>query len=99
MTLGELPLAAELDLPIVVVVLNDGSLSLIQLKQAKMQMARRGVDFQGPRFDLIAQACGGEGVRVETLAAFERAFDAALKARKFTVIDACVDPAEYMEQM
>jgi acetolactate synthase-1/2/3 large subunit len=99
MTLGELPLAAELDLPIVVVVLNDGALSLIKLKQAKMQMAQRAVDFAGPRFDQVAQACGAVGVRVENLAAFEAAFDQALKARKFTVIDAVVDPAEYMEQM
>jgi len=99
MTLGELPLAAELDLPIIVVVLNDGALSLIKLKQAKMQMAQRAVDFAGPRFDLVAQACGAVGVRVESLAAFEAAFDQALKARKFTVIDAIVDPAEYMEQM
>jgi acetolactate synthase-1/2/3 large subunit len=99
MTLGELPLAAELDLPIIVVVLNDGALSLIKLKQAKMQMARRAVDFAGPRFDLVAQACGATGVRVESLSAFEAAFDRALAARKFTVIDAVVDPAEYMEQM
>jgi acetolactate synthase-1/2/3 large subunit len=99
MTLGELPLAAELDLPIVVIVLNDGALSLIKLKQAKMQMDKRGVDFAGPRFDMIAQACGAVGVRVETQAAFEAAFDAALGSRKFTVIDAIVDAAEYMEQM
>ncbi|MBL8832335.1 MAG: thiamine pyrophosphate-binding protein, partial [Rhodospirillales bacterium] len=99
MTAGELPLAAELGLPIVVVVLNDGALSLIKLKQAKMQMAPRAVDFAGPRFDLLGQACGAVGVRVETLAAFEKAFAAAVSSRKFTVIDAVVDPAEYMEQM
>jgi acetolactate synthase-1/2/3 large subunit len=99
MTAGELPLAAELGLPIVVVVLNDGALSLIKLKQAKMQMAPRAVDFKGPRFDLMGQACGAVGVRVETLAEFEKAFAAAVSSRKFTVIDAVVDPAEYMEQM
>ena len=99
MTAGELPLAAELGLPLVVVVLNDGALSLIKLKQAKMQMAPRAVDFKGPRFDMMGQACGAVGVRVETLAQFERAFAQALSSRKFTVIDAVVDPAEYMEQM
>ncbi|MBL8806750.1 MAG: thiamine pyrophosphate-binding protein [Rhodospirillales bacterium] len=99
MTAGELPLAAELDLPIVVVVLNDQALSLIKLKQAKMQMAPRAVDFKGPRFDRMGEACGATGVRVETLPAFEKAFAEALAARRFTVIDAVVDPAEYMEQM
>ena len=92
-------LAAELGLPIIVVVLNDGALSLIKLKQAKMQMAPRAVDFAGPRFDLLGAACGAHGVRVDTQAGFEEAFTAALAARKFTVIDAIVDPAEYMEQM
>jgi acetolactate synthase-1/2/3 large subunit len=80
-------------------VLNDGALSLIKLKQAKMQMAPRAVDFKGPRFDLMGEACGAVGVRVETLAEFEKAFAAAVSSRKFTVIDAVVDPAEYMEQM
>jgi acetolactate synthase-1/2/3 large subunit len=99
MTAGELPLAAELDLPVVVVVLNDQALSLIKLKQAKMQMAPRAVDFKGPRFDRIGEACGAAGVRVETLVQFEKAFAEAVSARRFTVIDAVVDPAEYMEQM
>jgi acetolactate synthase-1/2/3 large subunit len=68
-------------------------------KQAKMQMAPRAVDFKGPRFDTMGEACGAVGVRVETLAEFEKAFAAAVSSRKFTVIDAVVDPTEYMEQM
>lgn len=99
MTAGELPLAAELGLPIVVVVLNDSALSLIKLKQAKMQMAPRAVDFKGPRFDALGEACGAKGYRATTLAEFEAALDAALKAKRFSVIDAIVDPSEYMEQM
>src|ERR1035437_10877619 len=39
MTQGELAVAAERNLPIVVVVLNDASLSLIKLKQSKMNLA------------------------------------------------------------
>jgi len=45
MSLGELAVIAEKELPIVVVVLNDSALALIKLKQAKMQMAPRAVDF------------------------------------------------------
>jgi acetolactate synthase-1/2/3 large subunit len=99
MTAGELPLAAELGLPIIVVVLNDSALSLIKLKQAKMQMAPRAVDFEGPRFDALGEACGAKGYRAASLAEFEVALDAALKSKRFSVIDAVVDPAEYMEQM
>jgi acetolactate synthase-1/2/3 large subunit len=99
MSLGELAVAAEHRLPIVVVVLDDQALALIKLKQAKMQMAPRAVDFAGPRFDLLAQGFGIDGFRAETLGEFERAFEAALATRHPTVIDAVVDPAEYWEQM
>jgi acetolactate synthase-1/2/3 large subunit len=99
MTQGELALAAERDLPIVVVVLNDGALSLIKLKQAKMQMSPRAVDFASPRFDIIGQGFGADAQRVETLGAFAAALRGAVASRRFTVIDALVDPAEYMEQM
>ena len=99
MTLGELAVAAEHDLPIVVVVLNDASLSLIKLKQSKMGMKPQAMDFKSPRFDMIAEGFGARGVRVDTLEAFSSAFAGAVAARRFTVIDAMVDPAEYWEQM
>jgi acetolactate synthase-1/2/3 large subunit len=99
MSLGDIAVAAEYDLPIVVIVLDDQALALIKLKQAKMQMAPRAVDFVGPRFDLLAQGFGAAGLRVETQEAFEAAFDAALRSKKLTVIDAVVDPSEYWDQM
>jgi len=99
MSLGDLALAAELDLPLVVVVLNDDALSLIKLKQSKMQMAPQAVDFRSPRFAEIARGMGGAGVRVDSLAGFTEAFEQAVASRRFTVIDAVVDPTEYLEQM
>jgi acetolactate synthase-1/2/3 large subunit len=99
MTQGELALAAERDLPIVVVVLNDGALSLIKLKQAKMQMSLRAVDFASPRFDIIGQGFGADAHRVETLGEFAFALRGAVAGRRFAVIDALIDPAEYLEQM
>jgi acetolactate synthase-1/2/3 large subunit len=115
MTQGELAVAAERKLPIVVVVLNDASLSLIKLKQSKMNMvsgddrrsrlgaAKRAqysaTDFVSPRFDMIAEGFGAKGVRVATIAAFAKALREAVASRRFTVIDAEIDPAEYWEQM
>ena len=99
MTLGEVALAAEENLPIVIVVLNDHKLSLIALKQDKMKMESRGVNFRSPNFATIAKGFGAEGVRVTTLAEFETAFEKAVASRKLTVIDAVVDPSEYWEQM
>ena len=99
MSLGDMALAAELDLPLVVVVLNDDALSLIKLKQRKMQLEPRAVDFRSPRFDVLAAGFGAVGRRVATLRDFEAALDDAVAARRFTIIDALVDPAEYLEQM
>ena len=99
MTQGELAVAAERNLPLIIIVLNDAKLSLIALKQDKMGMAARGVDFVSPDFTRIAQGFGAHGVRVDSLEGFESAFDAALAARRLTVIEAIVDPAEYWEQM
>jgi acetolactate synthase-1/2/3 large subunit len=99
MSAGELAVAAELGLPIVLVVLNDSALSLIKLKQDKMQLPAEGVDFGTHRFDLLAGMVGGVGRRVADLAGFEAALDAALAARRLTVIDAVIDPREYWEQM
>jgi acetolactate synthase-1/2/3 large subunit len=99
MTQGELAVAAERNLPLIIIVLNDAKLSLIALKQNKMGMRSRGVDFQSPDFARIAQGFGAHGVRVDSLAGFDAAFDAALGARRLTVIEALVDPAEYWEQM
>ena len=99
MTLGELAVAAERKLPLVIVVLNDAKLSLIALKQDKMKMAPRGVDFESPDFAKIASGFGARGIYVDALPAFEEAFEEALSSRRLTVIDAAIDPAEYWEQM
>jgi thiamine pyrophosphate-dependent acetolactate synthase large subunit-like protein len=80
-------------------VLNDGALSLIKLKQAKMQMEPRAVDFGAPRFDVIGKGFGADAARVDTIEDFAAALRAAVAARRFTVIDVVIDPAEYMEQM
>jgi len=99
MSLGELATAAKHNLPLIVVVLNDASLSLIGLKQAKAGLAARATDFASPRFDGIAAGFGAHGVRVGSLAEFETALDEALAASKLTLIDALIDPREYREQM
>ena len=99
MTQGELALAAERELPIVVVVLNDAALALIKLKQSKMNMSPRATDFKSPDFAKIAEGFGAKGVRVDTIGEFGRALAEAVAARRFTVIDAHVDPSEYWEQM
>lgn len=99
MSLGELALVAELQLPIVTVILVDNDLALIDLKQSKMKMDRQGVGFVAPNFEALAKGFGLAASSVDSIAAFERALDGALSSGKPHVIAANVDPAEYWEQM
>lgn len=99
MSLGELALLAELQLPVVTVVLNDDSLALIDLKQEKLALARQGVTFASPNFAGIAKGFGIAAERVASQSDFERALTAAMDQRQPMLIEALVDPAEYREQM
>ncbi len=99
MSLGELALLAELDAPVVTVVLNDDSLALIDVKQEKLGLARQGVSFASPNFAEIAKGFGIAAERVASQAEFERALTAAMAQSRPVLIEALVDPSEYREQM
>ncbi|MBV1693470.1 MAG: thiamine pyrophosphate-binding protein [Hyphomicrobiales bacterium] len=99
MSLGELAVVAEKNLPVVSVILNDDDLALIDLKQNKMKMARQGVAFRSPDFAAIARGFGIAADRVTAIDAFEACLERALKGSAPHVIEAMVDPAEYWDQM
>lgn len=96
---GELATLTACDLPIVICVLVDDSLSLIELKQRNTQRPNLGVDFGGPGrstdFAALARAFGGHGVEVtdpDTLAHEARA---ALTRDRFTLIAARIPRRAY----
>lgn len=96
---GELATLTGCDLPIVICVLVDDSLSLIELKQRNTQRPNLGVDFGGPGlgtdFAALARAFGGHGVEVtdpDTLAAEAKA---ALTRDRFTLIAARIPRRAY----
>lgn len=99
MSLGELALLAELQLPVVTVVLNDDSLALIDLKQEKLALERQGVTFRSPNFAEIASGFGLAAERVSSQPEFERVLAEAMAAKRPALIEALADPAEYREQM
>lgn len=99
MSLGELALMAELQLPVVTLVLNDDSLALIDLKQEKLALERQGVTFASPNFAKLAEGFGIAAERVASQSDLERALAAAIGTRRPALIEALVDPAEYREQM
>ena len=99
MVIGELALLDKHKLPLTIVVFRDDTLSLIKLKQERMQLPETGVRTGSPDYTLLARAYGGVGVKVDDIASLRAAAGAALKSKTFTLIEARIDPAEYRQQM
>jgi acetolactate synthase-1/2/3 large subunit len=99
MVIGELALLEKHKLNPILVVFRDDTLSLIKLKQERMQLPETGVRTGSPDYAMVAQAYGGRGVVVGDVESLRRAAEAALDSNVFTLIDARIDPAEYRRQM
>lgn len=99
MVIGEMSLLDEHKLPIVIVVFRDDTLSLIRLKQERMKLPETGVATGSPDYVLLAQAYGGNGVAVRSVAELKKAVQSALRSPRFTLIEARIDPTEYRKQM
>jgi len=95
MYLGEIETAVRLGLSLPIVVLVDGSLSLIKLGQVQRGYVPSGVDFAPPRLAEMAECFGATGVRVETAAHVRQALEGALDRRGVTLIEAIVDARAY----
>jgi acetolactate synthase-1/2/3 large subunit len=84
----ELATALQEKLPIVVVLINDNSLTLIKAIQERRYQGRfLGVDLRNPDFGLFAQAFGVNFWRVHDDANFEKALHAALEKNQPALIE------------
>ncbi|WP_374447684.1 thiamine pyrophosphate-dependent enzyme, partial [Stella sp.] len=99
MTLGELATAAQTGAAIVVVVFNDRSLSLIDIKQRHRQMRRDGVELGAVDFAAVAEGMGVRGYRAADRAEYRAALEAALAGDGPALIDCAVAPDGYLDQM
>jgi len=98
MTAQELTTAAIDDLPIIVVLVNNGYLGMVTQWQDMFFDGRRshvGLGADVPDYVKLAEAYGGVGMLVESEAEFEPAFREALALGRSVVIDCRVDPAEH----
>jgi acetolactate synthase-1/2/3 large subunit len=95
MMLHDLALIRRLNLPIIIVVFSDSSLSLIRVSQERRGLPNCGVDFPAPDFAAIAQAFGIHARRTESLAAVRTEVERALAGRFPVVLDVPIDPNEY----
>ena len=99
MCLGELSVAVEQAANIVVIVFNDQSLSLIDIKQQQRGLPTRGVRWQPPDFAATMEGLGGRGFRVDNAHGYHAALTEALKNEGPSLIDVRVNPGGYLAQM
>jgi acetolactate synthase-1/2/3 large subunit len=98
MTAGEVAVARRLGLALPIVVLDDGWLSLIQVKQVRRSLGLYGTDLgEHPRVEPPGHYFGVPAVGVRSTDELTRALQQALAADHPTVIEAKVDPRQYLE--
>jgi acetolactate synthase-1/2/3 large subunit len=98
MTCGEVAVARRLGLSLPIVVLDDGWLSLIQVKQARRRFGFYGTDLGEHAYaEPPAHYFGVPAVGAGSAAELAGALKAALAADHPTVIEARVDPGHYLD--
>jgi acetolactate synthase-1/2/3 large subunit len=98
MVQGELQLASSLGLGIVVVVFCDNSLNRIELKQMVKGYPSVLTRIESTDLERLAAAMGCDGIRVDDLGALRRALEGATGLSRPLVIEARIDPAQYLSQ-
>jgi acetolactate synthase I/II/III large subunit len=93
MTGQEFATAVQYDLPVVIVVVDNGMYGTIRMHQEREYPGRvSATALRNPDFSAYARAFGGYGAVVEKTADFAPAFDAAVKSGKPAIIHLKVDP-------
>ena len=99
MCMGELATAAALSVNLLVVVFNDATLSLIDIKKGERALPEGGLDWPMVDFATVMRGCGGRAFRVNDAAGFSNALTEALLLPGPVLLDARVDPASYPAQI
>lgn len=101
MNLNELATAVTYDLPVVVVLLNNGVLGMVRQWQTLFFGKRYSHTLLGRKTDFVklADAFGAEGRSAETKEEFEKHFSEAMKKGGVTVIDTKINMDEFVLPM
>jgi len=98
MTIADIETCVRERLHFVIVVFNDSSLSLIDAAQQRRGYPSLGVRYGPVDFAAASAALGAWARRVDTMEQVDEAVRDARRAERIAVIDAVVDPAEYLNQ-
>lgn len=89
----EFATAVQFDIPIIVVVIDNGMYGTIRMHQETHYPARvSATDLKNPDFATYARAFGGHGERVETTDEFEPAFERAIQTGRPSILHCLLDP-------
>jgi thiamine pyrophosphate-dependent acetolactate synthase large subunit-like protein len=96
MSMNDFVTAVKFDWPIKVIVFNNSELSFVKMEVEVMGLPTNpeATSLLNPDFAMYAQACGGEGVRVEHAKDIVPAIEQAIASPKPFIIDAIVSPGE-----
>ncbi len=99
MCLGELGTAVQHRARLVVVVFNDGALSLIDIKQQSRGLPASGVRWPRADFAAMMRGFGGQGWIAHDDSSLVEALDAAFACDGPALVDVHIDPSGYAAQL
>src|SRR5258706_12370141 len=94
MLMGDFLSLAQLELPVKVVVFNNGTLGFVELEQKSTGFLDFGTELQNPNFAAMAEAIGIKGIRIEDPAEVDAGIAAALAHDGPVLIDVVVNRTE-----
>ena len=94
MLMGDFRSLMQLNLPVKVVVFNNGSLGFVELEQKSTGFLDYGTDLANPNFAAMAQAMGIRGIRLATPGEVEDGIADALAHNGPVLVDAVVNRSE-----
>src|SRR6476646_6191685 len=94
MLMGDFISLTQLELPVKVVVFNNGALGFIELEQKSTGFLEFGTELKNPNFAAMAEAIGIRGIRLEDAAEVGDGIAAALAHDGPVLIDAVVNRTE-----
>ncbi len=94
MLMGELLTAVQNNLPIKLVVFNNGALAFVEVEMVSAGILPFGTELKNPDFAKVAEACGWLGARVTTPEQLEPALAAALAHPGPALVDVAVHRQE-----
>ena len=94
MMMGDLLTITQHNLPVKVVIFNNGILGFVAMEMKVSGFPLYGVDLKNPNFAKMAEAIGILGIRVEDPAEVQPAIKKALEQNGPVLLDVLVNPSE-----